>query len=74
MGGVQEGVPRVVRGAHPSVCQGLRSMPCHYQSSAVTGELTSLWAVMSSTVEVTVVCSPDETFWVEVVDKLVIEF
>jgi hypothetical protein len=37
-------------------------------------ELVALQAAVSSAVEVTLEHSPDETFWVEVVDKLIDEF
>jgi hypothetical protein len=37
-------------------------------------ELAPLWAVVSSTMESVLVHSPNETFWVEVVDELVAKF
>jgi hypothetical protein len=40
----------------------------------MTRELVVLWTTVSSTVEFTLELSPDETFKVEVVDDLVVEF
>jgi hypothetical protein len=44
---------------------------CHTEMAI---ELDTLRTVVSSTVVLALGCSPDETFWVEVVDKLVAEF
>jgi hypothetical protein len=44
---------------------------CHTE---VDGELSTLWAAVSSTVELVLGRSPDETFQVEVMDELVAEF
>jgi hypothetical protein len=40
----------------------------------MAGELVALQAVVTSAVEFVLGRSPDETFWVEVVDDLVAEF
>jgi hypothetical protein len=40
----------------------------------VAGELAVLWAVVSSTVEFVLGRSPNETFWVEVMDEMVAKF
>jgi hypothetical protein len=44
---------------------------CHTE---MVGELVALWAVVSSTMEFTLGCSPDETLQVEVVGELVAKF
>jgi hypothetical protein len=44
---------------------------CHTEMAK---ELTVLWTMVYSAMEFTLGCSPDETFCVEVVDELVVEF
>jgi hypothetical protein len=40
----------------------------------MVGELTALWAAVSSAAELVVGCSPNETSWVEVMNELVAKF
>jgi hypothetical protein len=40
----------------------------------MVGHLTMLWKAMSSTVRSMLGCSPNDAFWMEVVDELVAEF
>jgi hypothetical protein len=52
--------------------EGMQIAALHHTEMAQ--ELATLWTVVSSIVEFMLGCSPDETFWVEVVDELVAEF
>jgi hypothetical protein len=40
----------------------------------MAGELATLWAIVSSAIELALALSPDEIFWVFVVGELVAEF
>jgi hypothetical protein len=44
---------------------------CHTEMAE---ELATIWAAVSSAVVFTLECSPNETFWVGVVDELVVKF
>jgi hypothetical protein len=52
--------------------EGMQIATLHHIEMA--GELAALQMVLSSTIEFTLGCLPDETFWVEVMDELVAEF
>jgi hypothetical protein len=52
--------------------EGMQIAALHHTEMA--GELAMLQMALSSTIEFTLGRSPDETFWVEVMDELVAEF
>jgi hypothetical protein len=52
--------------------EGMWAEALHH--TEVAGELAVLWAVVSSTVEFVLGRSPNETFWVEVMDEMVAKF
>jgi hypothetical protein len=51
--------------------EGMQITALHH--TEMVGELATLWTALPSPVEIVLGRSPDDTFWVEVVDELVVE-
>jgi hypothetical protein len=52
--------------------EGMQFPTTHHTEMA--GQLTALWAAVSSATQFVLGCSPTEAFWVDVVEELLDEF